>query len=568
MKRCLAILCVMCLIVTMGFVTRASAESAASRVELYCTVNQDGDCLVSMTVNLHLDNADKNLTYPLPGNASDIKLNGGAVGTSNAGSAILANVNTVTGGMNGDFPLRFDFTIKNAVKVNEDRKLQLDIPMLSGFEYPTSNFSFIITLPGDVVGMPEFYSTYQQNGFDSNLDLIINGNMITGSSHTVLNDHEAVSMSLIVPQEMFPSVSTYQREGNPELVPMGILAGIALLYWLIFLYNAPPIRSRSTTPPAGISAGELGTRLHLTGGDLTMMVLSWAQLGYLQIHLESSSRVLLQKRMDMGNERSLFEIRVFQSLFGNRRVVDCTGLQYASLCRKTAKMIPGERNMVRPGYHNRKIFRGLLCIAQVFCGICVAMNMTGMVVLEVLFSVLFGIFGIISAWQIQNMAFCKHMRNKTANWIGLVDMLIWVLLGVISHQPWIPLGAVIVQWLCGFLNAYGGRRTDRNKVECEEILGLRHYLRGMPHPEAARLIKTDPEYFFRMAPYAIAMGVGMSFAEAFGRKKLDQCPYFTSKAQGKRTAVEWMNLMLEAVSLMDSRARRMEIEKWMAIRIH
>lgn len=566
MKRCLALMCMLCLMITCGFVTRASAESAASKVELYCTVNQDGDCLVSMTVTLHLDNADKSLTYPLPANASDIKMNGGAVGTSNAGSAILANVGSATGGMNGDFPLRFDFAIKNAVKVNEERKLQLDLPLLSGFEYPTANFSFIITLPADVVGTPEFISTYQQNGFDANLDLIINGNMITGSSHTVLNDHEAVSMRMIVPQEMFPNVSTYQREGNPELVPMGILAGLALLYWLLFLRTVPPIRARSTTAPAGISAGELGTRLTMVGGDLNMMVLTWAQLGYLLIRVDGS-RIKLYKRMEMGNERSLFEIRVFQSLFGERRMVDCSSPGYARLCLKTARMVPGEKTMVKSGIGNRKVFRGLLCVAQVFCGICVAMNMTGMVVLEVLFSVLFGAFGLVSAWQIQNMAFRTHLRNKTAVWIGLAEMLVWILLGVISHQPWIPLGAVIVQYLMGFLAAYGGRRTDRNKTESEEILGLRHYLRGMPGPEAARLSKIDPEYFFRMAPYAIAMGVGTSFAEAFGKKKLDQCPYFVTTVQGKRTASEWMRIMLEAVSLMDSRARRMELEKWMAIRI-
>ena len=38
---------------------------------------------------------------------------------------------------------------------------------------------------------------------------------IIGSSLKSLNDHDGVTMTLIVPNDMFPTVSTYIREGNP-----------------------------------------------------------------------------------------------------------------------------------------------------------------------------------------------------------------------------------------------------------------------------------------------------------------------------------------------------------------
>ena len=60
---------------------------------------------------------------------------------------------------------------------------------------------------------------------------------------------------------------------------------LALLYWLLTLRTLPLVSSRASTAPEGITAGELGCRLTLTGGDLTMMVFSWAQLGYLLIVL-------------------------------------------------------------------------------------------------------------------------------------------------------------------------------------------------------------------------------------------------------------------------------------------
>ena len=565
MKRCCAMLCGFFVLFAALFILPVSAESAASKIDLYCTVNSDGDCLVSMTVNLRIEAPDSGLTFPLPYSADNITMNGSSVATYREGDKTAVTVGKTIGGMTGEFPLRFDFTLPKAVRVTENKQLQLTIPMLCGFDYPVESLSFIITLPDTVENNPLFTSTYQQIGFASNLDLTINGNMITGASINTLNDHEAVTMTMNVSKDMFPSVSTYQRTGNPEFIPMGIFAGLALLYWLIFLRTLPPHRQRATVPPEGISAGELGCRVTMTGGDLTMMVLSWAQMGYLLIQ-HDGSRVLLHKQMDMGNERSLFEVRMFQTLFSNRRVVDCRSLGYAKLCRKTADLVPGEKTMCRSQSGSRRIFRLLLCVSQLFCGVCVAMNMTSIAILQILFSLIFGIMSMISAWEIHEFAMHILSRFKTRAWVALGICLFWVLLGLISGQPWVPLVSVLVQLLMGFLAAYGGMRTDLNRSEAGEILSLRRFLRRIPRPEAARLLKADPDYFFRMAPYAIALGVGKPFAAAFGRRKLEQCPYFITKVRGNRTAEEWMRLMLQAVAQMDERSRRMQIEKWMAIR--
>lgn len=565
MKRAFGALGAFFLLIALWLPLPVAAESAASKIDLYCTVNSDGDCLVSMTVNLRIEASDDGLTFPLPYAASDITMNGSSVSSSRVGSQTLVAVGRVTGGMTGEFPVRFDFILPKAVRVTADKQLQLTIPMLCGFDYPVESFSFVVTLPDAVESKPLFTSTYQQIGFESNLELATNGNMITGTSINGLNDHEAVTMTMMVSKAMFPSVSTYQRTGNPEIVPMAVIAGLALLYWLIFLRTLPPQHQRSTVPPEGFSAGELGCRVTMTGADLTMMVLSWAQMGYLMIRSEGG-KVLLYKRMDMGNERSLFEVRVFQSLFSNRRVVDCRSLGYAKLCKKTAEMVPGEKAMCRPQSGSRKIFRLLLCASQVFCGICVAMNMTSIPVLQILFSLIFGLLSAISAWEIHEFAMHILSRFKTRGYWALGICLFWVVLGWVAGQPWVPLVSVLAQLLLGFLAAYGGMRTEMNRSEAGEILSIRRFMRRIPRPEAARLLKADPEYFFRMAPYAIALGVGAPFAAAFGRRKIEQCPYFYTKNQASRTAEEWMRLMTQAVAQMDNRYRRMQYEKWMAIR--
>lgn len=333
---------------------RAQAASAATRLDYTATINVDGEALVSLTLNLHLEAINQNLTYPLPGTATNITVNGASPATNKSGSLTIVSLARVTGGQPGDYVVTISYSLPKVVTVamktdplNKSKQivdkdnLKLELPLLSGFAYPISAMNYTITLPGEFTSTPDFYSTYQQNGLASELNLLYNGNMLTGSSKSGFNDHESVYMTMTLPPDMFPGVSTYQRTGNPELVPMGILAGTALLYWLLFLRTFPAKRESCTIPPEGITAGELDCRLFLKGADLTTMVLCWAQLGYILIQVDGR-RVLLHKRMDMGNERSLFEVRTFRSLFGDRRVVDASSLAYANTLRKARGMVPGE----------------------------------------------------------------------------------------------------------------------------------------------------------------------------------------------------------------------------------
>ena len=557
---------------------RAQAASAATRLDYTATINVDGEALVSLTLNLHLEAINQNLTYPLPGTATNITVNGASPATNKSGSLTIVSLARVTGGQPGDYVVTISYSLPKVVTVamktdplNKSKQivdkdnLKLELPLLSGFAYPISAMNYTITLPGEFTSTPDFYSTYQQNGLASELNLLYNGNMLTGSSKSGFNDHESVYMTMTLPPDMFPGVSTYQRTGNPELVPMGILAGTALLYWLLFLRTFPAKRESCTIPPEGITAGELDCRLFLKGADLTTMVLCWAQLGYILIQVDGR-RVLLHKRMDMGNERSLFEVRTFRSLFGDRRVVDASSLAYAKTLRKARGMVPGESAICHSNERKRNIYRYILCVSQVFCGICMAMNMTSILALQILLSLLFGALAVVTAWQLHKVAYCTIGRDKTGLIAAGVSLLVWLIIGLIAKVVWIPLAACAGQILLGFPAAWGGRRSEVNRHEVAQLRGLRHYLSHMPAEDVQRLLAADSSYYFRMAPYAMALGVLHPFTQAFGKRKLPQCPYIVTRVHGSRKAEDWETLLKDLTSRMDARAKRMEMDRWLAVR--
>jgi len=576
LRRIFAMLAV-CFLMAGVLVLPASAESAASKVDLRATITSEGDCLATMNVTLRLENPQQNLQFPLPANARGITLNGVNANTTKTSSAVLVDLSRMTNDAVGEFSMMFDFTIPEAVKVNPEAlkgtseallsknkyPLQLTLPLLSGFEMPVESLSFVITMPGALKDEdPKFTSIYRQESIESDLNILpLSGSQIIGSSKVVLNDHEGMTMTMLVKEEMFPTVSTYVREGNPELPYIIGFGVLALVYWLLFLRTLPLRRSYATTAPEGITAGELGCRLTLSGGDLTMMVFSWAQLGYILIHMDGNGRVILHKRMDMGNERNQFENKIFRTLFGSRRMVDATGMQYANLCRRVAGLIPSERNMYKGNSGNVKLFRGLACVSQILCGVCVAMNMSVVPALQIIMAIILAVVGAVTGWLIQEIAYRTHLRGKTSVLIGFVCILLWIILGFLCGQIWIPLGCCVGQFLVGYLAAYGGRRSDLGRHDASQVLGLRAYLKKLQGADINRLLKNDPEYFFNMAPYALAMGIITPFSRNFARRKIDQCPYIVSRVSGKRTADEWGQLMADVADLMDVRARQLQVEQ-------
>ena len=576
----LAVLFTLCLLLAGVFCLPVSAETAATQVDLQCTVTAEGDCLVTVTANLRLEAALDSLSYPVPLDAKNVTVNGSNATATRYASALQVDLSRISKGYVGDASVRIGYTLPGAVKITTlnqaavdsgkekpNRALVLTVPLLSGFEYPVEAMNFTITMPNNCVGLsPSFTSIYRQESIESDLKILpITGSQIIGSTKAVMNDREGVTMTMVVPDKMFPTVSTYVRDGYPELPYILGFFGAAILYWLLTLRTWPIRRSRASTAPEGLTAGELGCRLTLTGGDLTMMVFSWAQLGYLLIAVEGN-KVYLHKRMDMGNERSAFENKVFNLLFSRREAVDATGNQYAVLCRKVAGMVPMERNMYRGNSGNMKIFRLLGCLAQGACGVCVAMNMSPVLALAVVMAVILCFLGWISGWLMQDVAYCTHLRGKVPVAIGLVILILWTLLGLLSGQVWIPLGCILGQWVLGFFAAYGGRRSDLGRHDAGQVLGLRAYLKHLPRDGINRLLQNDPDYFFNMAPYALALGIIRPYSDTFGRRKLEHCPYlFTRNDTGRHTARDWGELMRDTALKMDARAKRMQIERWFAV---
>ena len=116
MKR-LAVLLVLCLLLAGVFCLPVCAETAATQVDLQCTVTAEGDCLVTATVNLRLEAALDRLTFPVPLDAKNITVNGSNAAATHYASALQVDLSRISKGYVGEASVRIGYTLPGAVKI-------------------------------------------------------------------------------------------------------------------------------------------------------------------------------------------------------------------------------------------------------------------------------------------------------------------------------------------------------------------------------------------------------------------------------------------------------------------
>lgn len=546
------------------FALPVSAAAGVSSMESHTAVTSDGTCQVTLIATIHLDQAVQELTFPIPLNASGVTLNGSHVSARRSGNVRLIDLSDILGGFAGDSTINISYTLAGTVSAAGSGNMRLQLPLLSGFAYPVQSLSFSVTLPGEIPTQPTFSSGYHQGNIERDLSVSVSGATVSGSSRTTLKDHETLTMTLLLPEEMFPRTVAQAR--SLQWVDTAILAFalVALAYWVIFLRASPIRRLHRVTPPEGFNAGRMGTVLQLQGADLTLMVLSWAQLGYILIQIDRNGHAILHKRMDMESERSPLEQQYFRWLFRKRRIVDTSGLHYAKLSQKLAKQPAGIRDLVQQRSGNLKLFRAIaagvgLC-GGLFLGRAMAEGS-----LRYLLAAVLGVFGAVSSWHIQSWSNALFCPKKQRLYVSLAFCALWLLLSIPAGELALGIGVIVSQLIAGLLAAFGGRRTDLGQQASAQAIGLRQYMKKVSREELQRIQKQDPEYFFTLAPYALALDADKAFAKRFGSDRLPGCPYLTTGLDRHMTALEWSRLIRRTAEQMDARRMHLPIERILGV---
>ncbi|MGM9668486.1 MAG: DUF2207 family protein [Faecousia sp.] len=535
--------------------TAVLADSGVNSVMTTASVNVDGTAQVTVTATFRVEDTT-DLYFPVGTDVSDVTVNGAA-----------ARLKTVDGtdcvymtGLYGEFTVTVHYIQNHALTYDKAGKPVLSLPLLSGFSLPVESAKFSVTLPCAFDGVPAFTSGYHQDEIENSLTYEISGTTITAEITAPLKDRETLTLSLALPADQFPEQETAE---SPMKTGWRILLGgaaVCLLYWVLTMRFLPPWRPRRMLPPAEFTAGEVGSRLTGVEADLTLMVVSWAQLGYLMIRPESRGRVLLYKKMEMGNERSDFEIRSFRALFGKRNVVEATGVRYTRLWEDTAARTPVNRGDFKRTTGNPALLR-LLCVGVgALTGIVLGSTLVSSG-LRVLWMVLFAILYAACAWMIQMS--CRYLlSSERMNQIwGLGCCAVQFVPAVLCAQPLVGVFAAVFQVVFGILGAFGGQRTLSGRQAMADILGLRRHMRSLRKSELVRIMRGNPEYYYSLVPFALALGMDRKLAAQFGKMRMPDCPWLALEGGSALTAEQWRQALRRTVKAMNEGRQKLPWEQ-------
>ncbi|MGN0999769.1 MAG: DUF2207 family protein [Faecousia sp.] len=551
-----AFLVILCLFLLAGAV---SADSGLSSLQNVTTVSEDGSCRVLLTLTLKLDELPQELYFPLPRQAIDISVNNGSARTRIFDGCRNVDLTRVIQTA-GTHTLVLQYTIPDIID-NSGDTLKLRLDLISGFSLPVEKLEFNLTLPGAVSGNPSFSSTYHPQTADSFITCTVSGSTVSGSVTSALKDHETLTVTLPVTAEMFPQPISKQWAIGTEDILMIVLTVLAALYWLLTLRTSLPRNIRRTVAPAGLTAGEMGCCLTGSGVDFTLMVISWAQMGYILIHVDDNGRVMLHKRMEMGNERGEFEVSYFRRLFGSRRMVDGTGPRYADICRLASTKNPNARAYFTRRSGNPFLLRLMLTAVGLLGGISMVFSFSSDTAWRIILSILLAIPAMAASWCIQSAGKDLFLRWDSELWLAILCAAVWTALGILAGEAVVAVLVVLLQLLGGIAAAAGGIRTELGRQTRDEILALRRCMKKISRGEVLQILRSNPEYYHHMAPYALALGVDKAFARQFGSVRLPQCTYLTTGMDGHMTAREWSRFLRSTVAALDAQQKARPWEK-------
>ena len=539
---------------------KANAATGETSIQLQATVSTDSSCQVKINATVYKETPGT-FYFSVPQDAVSVTLNGVSVQTVNEGSTKLISLSDQFGTGTGTFPFTVSYILRDVVHKAGNGALELRLPLLCSSAYKVDYLRFSLTLPGAVETRPTFQSGYFQSDIEKDIGYSMNKATITGSTAKVLVDHETLQLTLVVTEEMFPQPILEIFSSDIDRVGMFVCAILALIYWIWKLRCLPPRRKDGISLPEGLNAGLMGTALSLQNADLSLMVFHWAKLGYLRIKPERE-RVLLLKRMDMGNERSDFEQKAFASLFTKSDKVDCSGYRYALLSQRIGSIQPPVRHLVDKRSGNRQIFRVLSSLCGLFVGLGTGLALGFGSAFQSVIGVLFAFFGYFTAYQIQNGAPCLFLRKGRQLFLSCVLAIAWLFFSLLAGRLLVGIIFVALEFLAGLMAYFGGRRTEDGKDAMAQILSFRRYITRVSRESLDAISRQNPDYFFDLAPYVLALGVGGTFARQFGSKPFRECPYIDFPLRDTVTAAKWNKIMEETLDKMDASRQQVPLREF------
>ena len=503
-----------------------------------CTVAHDGSCLIEITAVLDFSKSVSGFTIPIARKAKDIQLTGAAYKSSVSDKYTLL---TLTEAQSGTLNLRLSYRLAETVTPQSGSQLFRVTLLHPAWVCPIKAYRFTLQLPAEFEAIPTILSGYYGDLIENYMTVTVEGGVVYAalSTRQYLADHEAMSVEIELPEGYFDLRFLAGKTARVDRLLFFMLLGLALVYWFFLLRGRLIVPRRQTMPPLGRSAGEIPYLLTGGKGDLALMAVHWASLGYLTITRTRKGGVYLTRQIDMGTERPSYEASVFRAMFKRSDHCDVRSAEYLR-ARDLAAVRTQEEWKPRI-FAARSGSAALLRLLAAAAGLCLCLACLDLAVAPRSWRwfviIPLSLLGGTACWCLQLSGGCLLRRHSLRTIVVCAVSLVFLLIiGSKGGMGKLMFLCVLFQLLTGWAVRCGGRRTREGASVAAELLGFRRYLLSSSSQTLRNNLKTDPQYFYQVLPYADALQVGRIFAGAFENTRIEPCDWLDWSGTQKKTA--------------------------------
>ena len=549
----LALLCVLAL----GITASAADTTVITDMKTDCLVDAGGSCQITQTVTIDIAGTEDTLELPLAANAKSISVAGYKYKkTTQDGYTVL--VLSSNGGFSGSRTFTIVYTVSGLVS-EQDKVQTLTLPLLAPkWNWAISNYDFTISLPAAFEGYPAFSSGYYGDVMEDYMNFTVRDGMISGTINTALKDHESLTMTLDVGEGYFAGKYASWSSGWVETALVIVFSVLALLYWALTLRSKPLRAASRSMPPDAVMPCDLPYLLAGGTPDFNMLICHWAALGYLTIEMDEKGHVLLHRQVIMGNERKRLEVKIFSALFARGDICDGASLTYKTTAQNAMRAIRRywDRRLYARSSGNVRIMQALCALAMAVASLAVMSQILPSMPARGLVLALCMIVGLGLSVLISRIAQAYYLGNVLGMIVSAAAALVLLVAGQLSGSGLPMLVAVAMSFVCGALTLHGGRRTELGTQLISQSLGFRKGLEKLSERHISMLLGRDGQYFYKLLPYAEAMGMGAEFSRRLGETELEPCEWYLTRVPAARTGVEFYNQLRPALEMLELSIRK------------
>ncbi|MCR5680539.1 MAG: DUF2207 domain-containing protein, partial [Prevotella sp.] len=422
------------------------------------------------------------------------------------------------------------------------------------FEEPIEYLAFRITfdkeLPDDIRDRLKVYAGEygKKSGMTPSLVVEASTTDIIGKANNIKPRH-GVTLYAELPEGYYEGARTVNYLWLYIFLALTILTIVAIVYYQLKQKTPHVTKVIEFYPPEGISSAEVGTIIDesVDDIDITSLIPWLAGQGYISIKEQQKGKLFkstdleLTKLKDLPSNAPGYQKQLMKLLFADKDVVNIKDIgeqpeQYKKITESLEKHFKGKRELTTlesPVF----LYGALVLFGTLTLGFNTVVSTLDWSVLmiaalsfgapcscAIVFRVTKRAADLLHSSYYHTVQFFGKAVLMLATWVAYS---IFIDYGVPLNQ-WVALAIYLITF---FLNELAGRfsvDTDYRVQMMGRLLGFKEFIETAEKPRLEQLQADDPQYFYKVLPYAMVFELSDQWEDLFKDIKLEKPDWYDS----------------------------------------